>query len=224
MTRAAEECQALTEGILASACERRKTIADVKSGVAGFLANNEAERQQAFRAAHDRFAGRVESLAEETRHFLAECDDEQCAVAEELRRTADELRGLAADGEAARLDTFRQIREQIARMRGENAQDVAELTAQTRDMLREFEASRQAMAEELRGTAQALRQQLADGDNARLEAFDAVHQQVAGRVARVAQEVRHKLGESHSDSLAAHALWRDLALVRARLEKPGVRS
>ena len=217
MTRAVEECQALTEGILASACERRKTIADMKSGVAGFLADNEAERQQAFRAAHDRFAGRVESLAEETRHFLAECDDEQCALAEELRRTANELRQQLADGDSARLEAFDAVHQQVAGR-------VAHLAQETRNFLAECDDEQCAVAGELHGAANELRQQLAEGDNARLEAFDAFHEQVAGRVAHLAQEVGHKLEDTHSDCLAAHALWRDLALVRARLGKPGVRS
>jgi gas vesicle GvpC-like protein len=276
MAPVAEEFKALAEDILSSARERQRAIADMKSGVSGFLTSNEMERLREFRNAHDRIRRRVSSLAEETRQFLSQCNDEQQAVAEELRRAADELRRMAANGETARLHAFCQMHDRIAtgvaelaahtrrvlsdckatqravaeelhraadeladflgfvhrlladgdetrletfrQMHDQVAGRVAELIAGTRMFLRDFNAKQRALEDDLRHAANELRRQLADGDNARLEAFHQMHDRIADRVAGLARETRSKLEELHDDFLAARAVWQDLASARSDLQ------
>lgn len=270
MAPVAEESKALAENILASAQNRQRGITDMKSEVSGFLTHNKMQRLREFRNAHDRIRGRVDGLAEETRRFLAQCNDEQCTLSEELRRAADEQRGIVADGETGRLHAFCQMHARIAKsvaglatharkllrncqatqhavaeqlrqaasqlqrvlaegdeMRLDNfgqlhrriAGRVAELVAETRGFLGDCDAQQLALEDTLGQAARALRQQLADGDNARLEAFRRMHDRVAGRVAALAQEVGSKLDELHNDLLMARSVWRDLASARWDLKQ-----
>jgi len=136
----------------------------------------------------------IAELAAHTHQVLGDCEAKRLAVAEELRRR---LR----DGEETRLETFRRTHDQTAGR-------VAELVAGTRRFLRDCHAKQRA-------TAKTLRQQLTNGDSARLEAFCQMHKRVAGRVAELARDVRCKLGESHNDSVAARAVWNELASARS---------
>ena len=137
--------------------------------------------------------------------FLSQCNDERCAVAEELHRAADDLQRRLMDGDEARLETFRQTHNRTAGR-------VGELVAGTRRFLRDCDVKR-------RDATRTLRLQLTNGDNARLEAFGQMHKRTAGRVAELAREVRCQLEESHNDSLAAHAVWNDLASARSGVRK-----
>ena len=92
---------------------------------------------------------------------------------------------------------------------------VAELAAGTRSFLHDCDARQRALKNEVQHAAFELRQKLADGDSARLEAFCQMHNRVAGRVAGLARNVRCRLGESHNDSVAARAVWSELASVRS---------
>jgi argininosuccinate lyase len=197
---------------LSSAQVRQRATADRKSGVAGFLASSEAQRRREFRDTHKRIGGRVACLAAETRDYLLLCNAEQCAVAADLQRAADELRELAAEGETARYDTFFRVHDQIGA-------SVARISGEMHDFLRGCNAQRRALTDEIRHAADQLRQQLADGDQARLEAFEGTHRWLTGRLAELTGEVWQRLEESHRDSLAARAIWNDLAFARADLRQ-----
>ena len=201
----AEKSRALVQDILSSARERHGAILDRKSWVAGFLARNQTERLRGFRDAYAR-------RATETRAFRAQCHDEQCAVAEHLRRAADEQRGRTADGETARLEAFLQMRDLHDQMRDRTTRDVAALAADTRRFVRDCHARRRAARNELR-------QQLANGDSGRRAAFGQMHGRIAGRVADLTRKTRGQLAESHNDSLAARAAWNGLASTRAGARK-----
>ena len=96
---------------------------------------------------------------------------------------------------------------------------VAELAAGTRSFLHVCDSRQRALKNEVQHAAFELRQKLADGDSARLEAFCQMHNRVAGRVAGIARDVRFKLGESHNDSVAARAVWNELASARSGTRK-----
>lgn len=218
MVRVAEESRALAEDILSSAQGRCGAISDLKFSIAGFLAHNQTERRRKFRDAHERVGGRVSRLASETRAFLGQCDDEQCAVAERLRRAADEQRGRTADGETARLEAFLQMRDLHDQMRDRITRDVAALAADTRRFLRDCHARQRALEDEVQVAANELRRRLIDGDCARREAFGQMRGRVTSRVADLTREVRGQLAQVRHECRGARAAWHKLASTR-----PGAR-
>jgi hypothetical protein len=96
---------------------------------------------------------------------------------------------------------------------------VADLAAGTRRYLHDCDTRQRALKNEVQHAACELRQKLADGDSARLEAFCQMHNRVAGRVAGLARDVRCKLGATHNDSVAAWAVWNELASARSGARK-----
>ena len=181
-----EGVRALAEDILSSARGRQQVMTDVKSGVA--------------------------ELAAHAHRVLSDCAARRRVMAEDLGRTANDLRRLLRDGDENRLKSF-------LRTHGQTAGRVAELVAGTRRCLRDCNDKRRAGENEVRHEANALRQQLADGNNARLEAFDRMHQRVTGLVAGLARAVRCRLDERHIDSLGARAVWSELAMARSGVRK-----
>ena len=139
-------------------------------------------------------------------------------MAESLRRAADELRARMADGEAARLEAFLQIRDGHVQMREQVAKDVAALVADTRTFLGDCRARQRAVADEVQHAASKLRQHLGDGDDARDKAFGRMRKQITGWMKDLMRKVRGQLAESHSVSLKAQAAWKKLASIR-----PGAR-
>lgn len=215
MVRVAEESRALAEDILSSARGRQGAIGVLKSWVAGFLATSRMERLRSFRDTHARLGGRVGHLAAETRAFLAQCDEEQCAVAERLWQAADEQRGRAAEGEAARLDAFLQMHDLHGQTRDQIARDVALVMADTRRFLRDCDTRQRGVESEVQHAARELRQQLVRGDGARRAEFGRLHGRIAGRVAELRQTVRGQLAETRHSFMAARAAWKHLAAARS---------
>jgi hypothetical protein len=216
MPSVADDTRSLADDILSCARGRRRAIADMKSGVAGlraavagFLTATETERRRRFRDTRDRLAGRRAELAGQTHEFLSQCDDEHCALAEELRQTADQQHRAAADEEAARRAAFLELHDRIGR-------SVGALVTTTREFLHDCGAQQSVLEDELRNAASDLRQQLASGDHGRLETFFRLHNQVVGRVAELAHEVHRQLEESRTNLLAARAVWDDLAAARCQ--------
>jgi hypothetical protein len=149
--------------------------------------------------------------------FLARCDEEQFAVAESLRRAAAAQRARTADAEAARLEAFVQLRAAHDEVRAQITRDIATLVAQTRRFLHDCDDWQYALGEEVHDAARELRQQLADGDEARLAVFDGTYDRVAKHVTALRQQVRQQLAACGRDFLATHAIWRHLGAACARL-------
>ena len=214
MIRVADQSRALTEDILSSAHERQEALGARRSWVAEFLASSRKRHLQSFRDAHARFSERVCGLAAETRAFLAQCDDEQCVQAERRQQWADERRGHATDGEAARLDAFVRMHDRHGRTHDRIACDVDALAANTHGFLRQCTAWRRGLENDVRQAAFQLRQQLAGGENARRTAFGGLRGHLAGRLADLRCGVRGHLAETRHDFTAARAAWKHLVAAR----------
>ncbi len=156
--------------------------------------------------------------------FLARCDEEQFAVAENLRSAAAEQRARSADAEAARLDAFAEMQAVHDEAREQITREVAGLVAQTRRFLHDCNDWQCALGEEVRDAAGDLRQQLADNDQTRREAFAHMHKRVTKQLGALRQQIRHTLTQCSRDFAATHAIWRHLGAACGRLRSGAFRN
>ena len=170
MAPVAEDMRTLTESLLTSAKDRGKAIVDIKSGVAEFVEACDASR---------------ESVRGELR-----------SMAEQVRSDAAQVRKQMADGEAARLDAFR---ETYARVAGR----VDDIAVETQGLLGSARAKRRAVAEDLQSMGREVRsgaaqhaKELAESEAARIAGFREMYDRIASRVAQIGVETLDMLATS----------------------------
>lgn len=125
-------------------------------------------------------------------------------VAEDSKALAEDILSSARGRQQAMADT---------------KSDVADLAAATQGFLRDCHAKMLVLGSDVQRAAEELRQQLANGDTARVKVFGEMHRRIADRMTGIAQEVKGMLEDTRNDVLGTRAVWSDLASARSDLTK-----